>query len=105
MKIAYCKRGKFHWAKLALYSHYMDFPVILCGARSGRLYVVLKAKDSWEKLSHYSKNHKSLAQRNFPHLRYIHTVALVQGVTVICSPNRKQLLAMVSSFCDLEKWS
>ena len=76
---------KICWAELSQYSHYMDFP---SNTFTGRLYVVLTAKDLWWKLLRSSKNHEnreSLAQQNIRRLQY--NIGSVYTLTVTCHYN------------------
>ena len=55
--------GKFRWAKLSRYSHYINFPDNTFNVQvQGAYMLYLEAKDLWEKLSCSSKNRESLAQ-------------------------------------------
>ena len=68
----YRKWGKFCWAKLSRYSHYMDFPGYTFAMQDEGAYVLyLEQKIHGKNFCTLHKNRESLAQQIFPHLCYI----------------------------------
>ena len=76
----YRKRGKFRWAKLLRCPHYMDFRGYTFVVQGHwHLFLILRAEYSWQNFRGPLKNRESLAQRNFPRLRYTITYKSFEG--------------------------
>ena len=86
----------------------MDFPsnaFTVQGQGAYNNYVVLRAKDSQEKLSRSSKNCESLALQNFPCLQYITiltmtVVTMVTACTIDKCPMREKGMA-ICTICSI----